>query len=130
MVLWLFAVLGLVVVVVIGLVVLGRETSRLAVSVRPAVFDMAEAVEFIADRLPAEAQARLTHDDVRWVLLADADLLESVAGEGEVDPDEAVARILERADRSGRELEDADVVAVLEGRTAYLVAIGAIGPEA
>lgn len=130
MVLWLFAVLGLVVVVVIGLVVLGRETSRLAVSVRPAVFDMAEAVEFIADRLPAEAQARLTHDDVRWVLLADADLLESVAGEGEVDPDEAVARILERADGSGRELEDADVVAVLEGRTAYLVAIGAIGPEA
>ena len=130
MVLWLFAVLGLVVVVVIGLVVLGRETSRLAVSVRPAVFDMAEAVEFIADRLPPEAQARLTHDDVRWVLLADADLLESVAGEGEVDPDEAVARILDRADGSGRELEDADVVAVLEGRTAYLVAIGAIGPEA
>lgn len=130
MVLWLFAVLGLVVVVVIGLVVLGRETSRLAVSVRPAVFDMAEAVEFIADRLPSEAQARLTHDDVRWVLLADADLLESVAGEGEVDPDEAVARILDRADGSGRELEDADVVAVLEGRIAYLVAIGAIGPEA
>ncbi|MCB0965050.1 MAG: hypothetical protein KDA98_17370 [Acidimicrobiales bacterium] len=130
MVLWLFAVLGLVVVVVIGLVVLGRETSRLAVSVRPAVFDMAEAVEFIADRLPPEAQARLTHDDVRWVLLADADLLEAVAGEGEVDPDEAVARILDRADGSGRELEDADVVAVLEGRTDYLVAIGAIGPEA
>ena len=43
---------------------------------------------------------------------------------------EAVANILVAADVSGRELEDADVVAVLEGRTAYLVAIGAIGPEA
>lgn len=130
MVLWLFAVLGLVVVVVIGLVVLGRETSRLATSARPAVFDMTEAVEFIADRLPADAQGRLSHDDVRWVLLADADLLESVADEGEVDPDEAVARILDAADRSGRALEDDDVVAVLDGRTAYLEAIGAIGPEA
>ena len=130
MVQWLFAVLGLVVVVVIGLVVLGREASRLATSVRPAVFDMTEAVEFIADRLPVDAQGRLSHDDVRWVLLADADLLEAVAEEGEVDPDEAVARILDAADRSGRELEDGDVVAVLEGRTAYLEAIGAIGPEA
>ena len=127
---WLFAVLGLVVVVVIGLVVLGREASRLATSVRPAVFDLTEATDFIADRLPAAAQARLTHDDVRWVLLQDADLLESVAGEGEVDPDEAVARILAAADGSGRDLDDADVVAVLDGRTTYLEAIGAIGPQA
>ena len=130
MVLWLFAVLGLVVVVVIGLVVLGRETSRLATSARPAVFDLSEAVEFIADRLPPDVQGRLSHDDVRWVLLTDAELLEAVADEGEVDPDEAVARILATADGSGRELEDADVVAVLDGRTAYLEAIGAIGPEA
>lgn len=130
MLLWLFAILGLVVVVVIGLVVLGRETSRLATSVRPAVFDLSEAVEFIADRLPVAVQGRLSHDDVRWVLLSDADLLESVAGEGEVDPDEAVARILAAADDSGRDLDDADVVAVLDGRTAYLEAIGAIGPQA
>lgn len=81
---WLFALLGLVVIVVIGLLLIGRETARLASSARPAVFDLAEATEFIADLLPAEVQARISHDDVRWVLLADADLLEQATA----DPDE------------------------------------------
>jgi hypothetical protein len=140
---WIFLPLGLVVVVVIGLVVLGRETARLADVARPAVFDMTEAIDFIADRLPFETQARITHEDVRWILLADADLiegatveqLEEVAAELEdeaqiVDEDAAVARVLELADASGRELADEDVVAVLDGRMAYLEAIGAIGPQA
>lgn len=81
---WLFAVAGLLLVVVIGLVVLGRETARLASSARPAVFDLAQATEFIADRLSPEVQARLSYDDVRWVLLADAELLE----EATADPEE------------------------------------------
>lgn len=139
---WLFAVLGIVVVVVIGLVVLGRETARLATSTRPSVFDLTQAVEFIADRLPTSSQARLTHDDVRWILLADADLLEEATAdlEPDDDPDEAetevvddeaaIARLLALADESGRDLADEDVVAVLDGRMAYLGAIGAIGPEA
>ncbi len=142
---WFFALLGLVVIVVIGLVVLGRETARLATQARPAVFDMAEAVDFIADRLPAGVQARISHDDVRWVLLVDADLIEDVSdpdglgGEGEepehdgdevLDEDAAVARILARADASGRDLADEDIVAVLDGRLAYLQAIGAVGPQA
>jgi hypothetical protein len=155
---WFFAVVGLVVVVAIALVVVGRETARLAMAPRPAVFDVAEGVEFIADRLPSGVQARLTHDDVRWILLADADLLEEATrevparevdedpdGRGAdgrahdgrdpeqldlVDEDEAVARILALADSTGRELADEDVVAVLDGRSAYLEAIGAIGPAA
>ncbi len=140
---WIFLLLGLVIVVVIGLVVLGRETARLADVARPAVFDMTEAVDFIADRLPAETQARISHDDVRWVLLADADLLEDATAEPVdeaaaeepddrqvVDEDAAVARILDLADASGRDLADEDIVAVLDGRLAYLEAIGAIGPEA
>lgn len=141
--LWLFALLGLVIVVVIGLVVLGRETARLATAPRPAVFDMTQAVDFIADRLPAETQARISHDDVRWVLMADADLLDEATAEPDphapdpleelpqiVDEDAAVARILDLADSSGRDLADEDVVAVLDARLAYLEAIGAIGPEA
>ena len=139
---WIFAVLALVLVVVIGLVTIGRETARLATAARPAVFELAEAVEFIADRLPPEAQARLSHDDVRWILLADADLLEERTAEpapdaeaGDdaplvVDEDDAVARILALADASQRDLADEDVVAVLDGRSAYLAAIGAIGPQA
>jgi hypothetical protein len=148
-VIWIFAVVAVVAVVVIGLVVVGGETARLAAVARPAVFDVGEAVDFIADGLPLAAQARLSHDDVRWVLLADADLLEgSTAGPPErrypwsrrpaavvapdevVDQDEAVARILALADGSGRDLADEDVVAVLDGRLAYLEAIGAVGPPA
>ena len=66
---------------------------------------------------------------------ATAEQLEEVAAELEeerqvVDEDAAVARILELADGSGRDLADEDIVAVLDGRLAYLEAIGAIGPEA
>jgi hypothetical protein len=139
---WFFALVGIVVVTVIGLVVLGRETARLASAARPAVFDLTEAVDFIADRLPSDVQARISHDDVRWVLLTDADLLEEAtrelpdgddeggAVEDLVDEDEAVARVLAAADAVGRELADEDVAAVLAGRAEYLEAIGAVGPEA
>lgn len=146
---WLFALLGLVLVVVIGLVVLGRETQRLATTSRPAVFELDEAVGYIADLLPAEVQARISHDDVRWVLLTDADLLEQASLEDPtdaiattddpdlpvdplhvVDEDDAVARIISAADAEGRDIADEDIVAVLDGRLRYLQAIGAVGPEA
>lgn len=130
---------GVVLVVVLGLVAVGRETGRLARAARPAVFDMEEAVDYIADRLPPAVAGRLTHDDVRWVLRADADLLESAtedpAGDGPdrrlevVDEDAAVARILAASDDAGRDLADEDVAAVLEARMAYLDAIGAVGPQ-
>jgi hypothetical protein len=152
-VIWLFAGLGAVVVVVIGLVVIGRETARLATSARPAVFDVADAVEFIADALSPAAQGRLSHDDVRWILLADADLLEeaSVAPEGRfpwsrpapvagrpldaddeavVDQDVAVARILVAADAAARDVADEDVAEVLDLRLVYLERIGAVGGQA
>lgn len=140
---WVFAVVGLLLIVGIGLVLIGRETARLAAAPRPVVFDLAKAVEFIADRLPADTQARISHDDVRWVLLADADLLEAatstpVASSDELDDlpdgsfmdaDMAVARIFEAAERDGREVADEDVAAVLELRLVYLERIGAVGGE-
>jgi len=136
----LLIVAGVLAVVAIALVAVGRETGLLLARARPAVFDVAEAVDFIADRLPAPVAGRLTHDDVRWILGADADLLEQAteelsdsasvtAGPSFVDETEAVARILERAEADRPGLEDEDVVAVLDGRLAYLEAIGAIGPE-
>ena len=126
------AVLG---VVVLALVVVGRETFRLRTSARPAVFDLEEAVDFIADRLSKDVAGRLTLDDVRWILRADVGLLERATddpladGAEVVDEDDAVARILERADAEDRDLEDADIAAVLDGRSAYLEAIGAVGPQ-
>lgn len=144
-----FGLIGLALIVVIGLVVVGRETARLAIAPRPAVFDMEEAVEFIADRISAPAQGRLSHEDVRWILLADADLLEEASVEPEgrfpwsrrptpvpgrtldvVDQDLAVARILAAADESNRDLADADIAEVLDQRLVYLERIGAIGGQA
>lgn len=133
-----FALLGLVLVLVIGLVVVGRETARLADSGKPAVFELYEAVDYIADRLPPDAQARLSHDDVWWILTADADQLDdsthaATAADREraqvVDEVDAVARILAAADHSERDLDDEDVAAVLDARLDYLAAIGAVGPE-
>lgn len=136
--LWVFAPIGLVSIVVVALVVVGRETARLSNAARPAVFDLSEAVDHIADRLEPDIAGRLSLDDVRWVLLADADLIEDRTREPSpgddadqvVDDIDAVARILAVADGSGRDLADEDVVAVLDGRNAYLQAIGAVGAEA
>lgn len=146
----LFAVVVLV-VVVIALVLVGRETARLATAARPAVFDVTEATDFIADRLSPAAQARLSHEDVRWILLADVEALEAATAdlaekrypwskppvdeeaaqvEETVDEDAAVARVLARADETDRDVEDVDIAEVLELRSAYLEAIGAIGGEA
>ena len=133
---WVVLAVTIIAVIVLGLVVIGRETTRLAARVHPAVFDLEEAVDVIAEGLPVEVASRLTHADVRWVLRADADFLEGVTVEDPeradevVDEHDAVARILARADDEGRAIDDIDIVAVLDGRTAYLRAIGAIGPEA
>lgn len=128
--------MAVVAVVALGLVVVGREAQSLSARAHPAVFELEEAVAFIAERLPLAAASRLSHDDVRWILQADADLLEDATEEDPrlglevVDPHVAVGRILARSDAEGRELDDTDVVAVLDGRADYLGAIGAIGPEA
>jgi hypothetical protein len=131
----LLVALAAVGVVVLALVVVGRETFTLRTSARPAVFDLEEAVDFIADRLDDDVAGRLTHDDVRWILRADVGLLEDATDDPDaegaeiVDEDAAVARILHRADEEERELADADIAVVLAGRGAYLAVIGAVGPE-
>src|SRR5699024_666871 len=92
---------------------------------------------------------RLSHDDVHWILHTDAALLEDVsrdptegpypwvrplAAGADEDPDDwtvdeniAIARILAAAEAEGRDLDDVDIAEVLEVRSRYLTAIGAIG---
>ncbi|HVX19696.1 MAG TPA: hypothetical protein VHA73_16860 [Acidimicrobiales bacterium] len=125
-------------VVVVGLVVVGGETARLSHVARPAVFDLEEAVGFIAERLPDDVAGRLTEDDVRWVLRADADTLEEATTDAELvelgpeylDEDAALARVLVASDEDERSLRDDDLAVVLTCRTEYLRAIGAIGARA
>lgn len=73
---WFFVLLTAVVVVVIGLVAVGRVTLTLADQPRPSSYDLDEAVELVADRLPDSATAQLSYDDVRAVLSLHLDYLE------------------------------------------------------
>ncbi len=125
-----------------------RVSSRLAHTRSRTVYDLAEAVDFVADRLPDELSAKLSYDDVEAVLLwrlehlrrqgsatyGRADLIPTAAerrNEQVVTSDnEAVDYVLARATRSGRDIDAVDVVVVLDLESRYLKAIGALGPPA
>ncbi len=126
---------------VIAAASIGWVTSNLATRPRRSVYDLAEAVEFVAERLPPEITAQLSFDDVEAVLELHCDYLtaKGVASHRTADDvgdrlvvvadDEPTAWILGRLDESGRKISDDHVVAVLEAERQYYEAIGAIGPE-
>lgn len=134
------------VVFAVAAVAVGRVVAAGSTSARQAVYDLDEATDWVADRLPFELQARLSHDDVRVVLAWYLDELEAkgVAYERDeerpdadepgplvVDEDAAAARVLGRVEEAGNlELSDVDVLLVLEEGLGYLRAIGAIGGAA
>lgn len=139
-----YVVLTILVVGVIGLVAVGGVTYRLAEQPPPSLFDLEEAVEFVAERLPFEVSARLSYDDVRLVVGWHLDYLEGKGVAAETDEvlaaelgrkggpvvaadDEGVAYVLGQAEEAGLDVEDVEVVLVLEAELAYLEAIGAIG---
>lgn len=131
--------LAAVAVVLIALLVVGRETAALRSQPRQALFDVDEAVDFIADRLPFEISARISYDDVRALLRFH---LEHIAASGApaerwnagrsrlviVDDEEGAEVLMRRAIESGLDLTPDDVAAVLAGELAYFEAIGAVGP--
>ena len=136
-----FAVLALAVVVIIALVTVGRITGELVDTAPTSVYDLDEAVQFVADRLPDEVTAQLSFDDVRALLTWHIEYLEErgvarrqgvnelAAGPLVAAENDAVASVLGRASSAGMELSDVWVVLVLDADAAYLEAIGAIGPE-
>jgi hypothetical protein len=138
---WLFVALSALVAFVVAAVAVGSVVARTTTKARPAVYDLDEAVEFVADRLPAEVTAQVSYDDVRQVLRWHLDLLAergvaTYRTDDEVNPslvvvgdDEPIARILGRADEAGIELTDEQVVAILAAQERYYEAIGAIGPQ-
>jgi hypothetical protein len=140
-----YVVLTIIVVAVIGLVSVGRVTYRMAEQPPPSLFDLDEAVDFVAEKLPFEVSARLSYDDVRLVVGWHLDYLEAKGVAAETDDaaalvelgraggpvvaadDEGVAYVLGRAEAAGVDIDDIEVVLVLESELAYLEAIGAIG---
>jgi hypothetical protein len=146
----LFVIVTVLVVTVIGLVSVGGVTARLAAAPPRSLFDLDEAVEFVADRLPGHAAAQLSYDDLRLVLGWHLEYLEAkgMAADddgGERPPgrrgddgamravvagdDEGVAYVLGRAGAAGVEVDDVAVVEVVEIEGAYLEAIGALGHQ-
>ena len=137
----LFVVLAVVFVVIIGLVTVGRITGELVEAAPTSIYDLDEAVEFVAERLPDEVTAQLSFDDVKSMLTWHIDYLEErgvarrqgmndlAAGPLVAGEDEAVAYVLGRAGKAGLEIPDVWVVQVIDADAAYLEAIGAIGTE-
>jgi hypothetical protein len=123
-------VLAGLVIFAIAAVAIGRETGRLAAQSPRPVFDMDEAVEWIAERLPFEVSAELSHDDVRQIVQWSLDQL-SVRADEEVlvVDDETLAYVQVRARGAGHAWTEQQIEAVLHAQLAYLEVIGAAGPE-
>jgi len=136
---WIFVAAAVLGVIVVALVAVGGEVFNLSRQPRQALFDVDEAVDHVADRLPAEMTARLSYDDVRALLRWHLAYLrdEGVPEDRSVIPavpvvvadDESLARLLARADDTGLDVTDDEVWAVLDAELDYFRAIGAIGPE-
>jgi len=132
-------VIGLVMAVAAGAI--GREARRLDALPPRAVFDLDEAVQWVAEHLPDEVTAQLSYEDVRQLLDLSLDHLRSLglagrttgeAVEAEVVVDEAaaVAAVLDRATQAGMDVSAHDVRSVVSAQLAYLQAISAVGPPA
>jgi hypothetical protein len=142
---WLFFGLGAILVIAIAVVAVGIALGRLEHENVPAVYELEDALEYVAENLPDEVTARLTYDDVRAVLRWHLDWFGDVglATEyGEELGDEAVAeddQVVAAEDAAveavvARSLAEAgpepiDVVCILDLQMRYLAEIGALGPE-
>jgi len=127
------------VVVLVALLAIGRETFTLGHQPQQAHYDLEEAVDYVADRLPDAITARLTYDDVQSILRWHLEYLRdrgvparrdlTRGGPVVVEDDEGIAFVLMRADAAGLDVTDAEVAVVLDIEQGYYRAIGAIGPE-
>jgi len=144
-VMWLFVGLAAVLVFAIAAGTVGREAHRLDAIAPRAVYQLDEAVDFVADRLPAASQARLTPAEVETLLVAHlrwmhdnglqpdkvVDAKQTIGDDVVVTEDALVAYLLAEAEAGDVELlDDVDAVNVVEAHLAYFKAIGAIGPQA
>ena len=140
-----FILIAAVCTFVIAAVVVGREARRLDSVAPRSIYVVDEAVEFVAEFLPAETQSRLTPDELeqlltfhmRWLHAKGlqptnvADRRQDISRPIVVTEDNLTGYLLGEAERNGIEiLDDVDVVNVVDAHHAYFEAIGAVGPRA
>jgi hypothetical protein len=123
----LLIVVAAVIVFVIAAVVIGRETRRLDLESPRPVFDVDEAVAWVAERLPEDVTTRLGYDDVRLILEWSLERLPVGGEDALVGEDETVAHLIDRGIVEGQAWSDADIWAVVVAEVSYLREIGAVG---
>lgn len=122
-------------------------TTRLSQTEAVAVYDIEEAADFAASRLPDAVNARLDREQLQYLLGLHLAFLRraGIATYGGVDEiamdaatdgetvvaheDEAVDFVLQRLADVGDATEAVDVVVVVELSNQYLAEIGALGPS-
>jgi hypothetical protein len=134
-------IVAVAIVFAIAAAVIGREARRLGAQPPRPVFDINEAVSWVAQHLPFEVSAVLSYDDVRQILDWHLEYLRlrgvSSNGHGPqstgpvvVGGAETADYVLQRAEAQGVGYTPTQVHAVLEAQMTYLEAIGAVGPVA
>lgn len=140
-----YIVIAALLTFVMAAVVVGREARRLDSVAPRSVYIPQEAIEFVAEYLPEESQARLTPDDLEQLLLFHmrwlhtkglqpsnvVDRRQDISTPVVIAEDTVVGYLLGEAERHDVEiLDDVDVVNVVDAHLAYFEAIGAVGPKA
>ena len=142
---WVFLAAAALVTFAIAAGVVGREAHRLDAVAPRSVYVVDEAVEFVAEYLPTDSQARLTPAELeqlltihmRWLHAKGlqptnvVDRRQDIADLVIVGENDLTAFLLAEAEQAGIEiLDDVDVVNVVDAHLAYFEAIGAVGPKA
>ncbi len=131
-------------VFVIAAVTVGREARRLDAIAPRTVYQLDEAVVFVADHLPALSQARVTHQEVESLLVAHmrwlhakglqpshiVDRPQDIDEPVVVEDTTAIGYLIGVADEQSIAVDDADLANLTAAHLAYLDEIGAVGPEA
>jgi len=139
-----FLIVSVFLVFAIAAITIGREARRLDAVAPRAVYEIDIAIDWVANQLPAETQARLTEDELRALLIAHLNwmhqrglLPEKVTDRPQdidtpvvVDETTVAAYLLGEAERLGVAiLDDVDVIQVVDAHLLYFDAIGAVGPQ-
>ena len=122
----LLIVLAVVGVVVVAVAALRQTELLLAGSDPPALFEVDEAIEFVASALPADVSSRLSYEDVEALLGWHLVHLAYRDEAGDIADEAAVADLLRRAEADDRDMTADDIRSVLTAEGAYLAAIGAL----
>lgn len=143
---WLAVIVGLVLVVGIAVFAVARVSVELEGTMAPALLEIEDAVEVVAESIPFEVSAVVSHTDVdeviRWVLdwfdrlgLV-SDFGEELAGDWVMEEDQVVVDeigVVDYAVARGVEdrpdLDSVHITVIVDAFVNYLRDIGAVGDE-